>query len=124
MREVASPTTRSARLAGVTPRPVGLSAPNPQTAHPPSSSLNSGVAAGPHTSEQIIERRNLVARQILSERVRDEFREMPGTCLTLPQAARLFGLRADICGRLFGELIRDGKLTLASDSRYRLHSAA
>jgi hypothetical protein len=124
MREVAPATTRSTRLASVIPRAVGLTAPNPLVTPTPTNSANSSVAAGPYAGRQIIERRNAVARRILADRVRDEFREMPGTSLTLPQAARLFGLRPDICGRLFGELIRDGKLTLATDSRYRLHPAA
>lgn len=124
MREVASASTRSFRLDSVTPRPVAVTAPNNQYTGSPSSSAGSSVATGPHTSGPIIERRNLVARQILCDRIRDEFREMPGTSLTLPQASRLFGLRHDICGRIFAELIRDGKLTLAADSRYRLHSAA
>ncbi len=70
------------------------------------------------------ERRNLAARHALTKRIREEFVEMPGTCLTIAQACRLFGIPRDVCGRVFDELVRSGQLRVAPDSRYRLHSAA
>jgi hypothetical protein len=75
-------------------------------------------------SSRSIERRNVAARRALNYRVREEFVEMPGTCLTLAQAARLFGIPRTVCRRIFDELISDGKLRQTTDSRYRLHSAA
>lgn len=70
------------------------------------------------------ERRNLAARLALHTRIREEFVEMPGTCLTLAQACRLFGIPHDVCGRIFDELVSGGQLRALPDRRYRLHSAA
>jgi hypothetical protein len=47
---------------------------------------------------------------ILHERVRGEYREMPGLRLTLAQAARLFNLEAKQCGRVLDRLVTDGTL--------------
>lgn len=98
---------------------------------PDSAKTDSSLAGVPKTvapaltpPPQIIERRHLARREALRHRICDEFLEMPGTSLTLSQATRLFGLRGDICARIFGELVRDGHLTLSVDSRYRLHTAA
>jgi hypothetical protein len=41
----------------------------------------------------------------VTQRVRAEFEEMPGLALTVPQAAKLFGIDADICLRVFEQLI-------------------
>lgn len=102
MRDIAPTTSRSSRLADISPRPIAI----------------------PGTTFDGVERRNLHARRMLPERICEEFIEMPGTSLTLPQAARLFGLHADVCSRIFAELVRDGQLELAGDNRYRLRSAA
>jgi hypothetical protein len=51
-------------------------------------------------------------------RVRRQFDEMPGTRLTLAQAARLFGLPGDTCARVLGRLVGDGVLCQMSDGRY------
>lgn len=103
MKEGAHFDSRLARLADVTP-PAPLAAPKrlPATA----------------------ERRNLAAREALNSRVRQEFIEMPGTCLTLAQASRLFGIPHEACGRILTELVAGGRLRLVADRRYRLHSAA
>ena len=66
------------------------------------------------------ERRDLVKRFALVQRVQQEFIEMPGTSLTLGQATRLFGIAPDICHRILMELVADGRLTRTVDSRYRL----
>jgi hypothetical protein len=70
------------------------------------------------------ERRNPIPRQALAKRICEEFIEMPGTCLTLAQACRLFGLPRDMCARIFDELVNEGRLRVLPDHRYRLHSAA
>ena len=64
------------------------------------------------------ERRNPVAREQIVSRVRAEFTEMPCLRLTAGQAQRLFGLRADVCQRVLGALVREHLLVCASDGRY------
>ena len=46
----------------------------------------------------------------LHERVRGEYREMPGLRLTVAQAARLFNLDHAQCGQLLDTLVTDGAL--------------
>ena len=46
------------------------------------------------------------------------YREMPGLTLTLPQAARLFGLRDDTCQIVMEDLVREGRLRLTSGGQY------
>jgi hypothetical protein len=64
------------------------------------------------------ERRNGARRQELVARIRAEFREMPCLRLTCPQAQRLFGLRRDVCERVFAMLVSDRALTRGADGRY------
>ena len=45
------------------------------------------------------------------ERVRAEFREMPGLKLTLPQASRLFDIDPLECEQIFTVLVRSGQLS-------------
>lgn len=45
--------------------------------------------------------------ELLVVRIRREFEEMPGLCLTLAQGARLFGLPEETCRRLFARLHDD-----------------
>jgi len=66
------------------------------------------------------ERRDLARRYALVQRVQREFDEMPGTCLTLGQATRLFGVSPDICYRVLMELVAGGSLKKLVDGRYRL----
>jgi hypothetical protein len=59
--------------------------------------------------------------QLLVERARNEFIEMPGLQLTVPQAARLWGLDTSACQRVISALVgsaflrwtRDGKVVRA-----------
>jgi len=67
------------------------------------------------------ERRAQPAREALVERVSGEFHEMPCLRLTLAQAQRLFGLRADVCQRVLSALVSDRTLTRDTDQRYRLN---
>ena len=41
----------------------------------------------------------------LFRRVQGEFLEMPGLCLTQPQACRLWGLDRDTCGMVLSRLV-------------------
>ena len=70
------------------------------------------------------ERRDVGTRIALIHRVFDEFDEMPGTSLTLPQATRLFGLPAEVCDRILVSLVKDGRLRRSEDGRFRLRSFA
>lgn len=59
-------------------------------------------------------------RQGAAERVRAEYREMPGLCLSLAQAARLLGLDRPICGEVFRALVHEGFLRETPRSHYVL----
>lgn len=69
-------------------------------------------------SMRTIERRNVASREALRRRVGEEYHDMPGLCLTLPQARRLFGLREDICGRVLAELIQTKLLRVDAHGIY------
>ena len=47
--------------------------------------------------------------QVVS-RIRSEYEEMPGLCLTRPQAERLWGLDPDICEAVLAALVDAGFL--------------
>jgi hypothetical protein len=47
----------------------------------------------------------------LARRVRGEFMEMPGLCLSLPQAQRLWGLDAPRCQAVLDALVERGVLS-------------
>ena len=68
------------------------------------------------------ERRDSGTRWALMHRIWDEFDEMPGTSLTLPQASRLFGVPIEVCDRILISLVKDGRLRQTKDGRFRLHS--
>lgn len=73
---------------------------------------------------QFKERRDFAKREALSRRVLSEFTEMPGLVLTLEQAARLFGIGFDACGRILREHIGRGQLRLTPGAHYSLASRA
>ena len=66
---------------------------------------------------RVPERRDPQSRERLRIRVRSEFDETPALVLTPAAAARLFGIREDICIRVLGELQAEG-LLYASGERY------
>jgi hypothetical protein len=103
MHDTSHPDSRLAKLDDITRRPLAA--------------LSLG---GTRPS---VERRNVAARRALTQRVLSEFDEMPGTCLTLPQATRLFGVTPEICQRILNELIANGRLRRTADSRFRLSAA-
>ena len=57
------------------------------------------------------------ARELL-ERVRAEYREMPGLCLTKPQMRRLWALGIDVCDATVDELVTSGFLRCRSDNSF------
>ncbi|HKT78651.1 MAG TPA: hypothetical protein VJP86_00430 [Vicinamibacterales bacterium] len=52
--------------------------------------------------------------------IKGEFKEMPGLQLTKAQAQRLWGLEAEICEALLGELEESHFLRVTELGRYRL----
>jgi DNA-binding IclR family transcriptional regulator len=68
----------------------------------------------------ISHRQFVLERQRLIERVRAEYREMPGLCLSLAQATRLLGMDRPICSDVFHTLVRDGFLRETSRGDYVL----
>ena len=57
-------------------------------------------------------------RAQVSERVRGEFREMPGLTLTLAQAGRLWSLDAATCADVVSHLVSTGFLCRRSDGAF------
>lgn len=55
---------------------------------------------------------------LISERVRGEFREMPGLALTLAQAGRLWSLDAATCSEVLSQLVGSGFLRRRPDGAF------
>lgn len=55
----------------------------------------------------------------LVARARAEYREMPGLCLTLHQAQRLWSLDRETCQRVIEALSAEGTIRQTRDGRYR-----
>jgi hypothetical protein len=54
----------------------------------------------------------------LVERIRAEYREMPGLCLTKRQMRRLWALPPDVCDATVDELVATGFLRCRSDDSF------
>ena len=72
----------------------------------------------------LIERRNVAGREALQRRILAEFDEMPGLCVTLEQAAKLFGLTSAISSRILQSLMDERVLRQTADERYVLMARA
>ncbi len=57
-------------------------------------------------------------RALITERVRGEFREMPGLTLTLAQAGRLWSLDAATCADVLSQLVDSGYLCRRADGAF------
>ena len=79
------------------PRPV-------ESSWPAILDITLGPAVARLPSTVPADRRDMVARDALLSRIQGEFHDMPGLSLTVPQAARLFALRADITSRILDRL--------------------
>ena len=55
----------------------------------------------------------------LKARVRAEYREMPGLCLTLPQACRLWQLDVHLSASILSALVAEGFLRRTSQGGFR-----
>jgi hypothetical protein len=73
------------------------------------------------SSSVFVERRDLAGRHRLLRRVHGEFEEMPGLMLTVAQAAKFFGLRADTTSRILKQLSDARVLRQRSDGQFALH---
>jgi hypothetical protein len=60
----------------------------------------------------------IVSREDTLRRIRGEYLEMPGLCLTHAQAQRLWGLDAPTCASLLTALTADKFLFLRQDGTY------
>jgi hypothetical protein len=58
------------------------------------------------------------APQELVRRVQAEYAEMPGLCVTLPQAQRLWAVDRQTCESVFRTLIARGVLRMAAGGRF------
>ena len=56
---------------------------------------------------------------LIAERIRSEFREMPGLALTSAQACRLWSLDVSTCHSLLTQLVDAGFLWCRADGTYR-----
>jgi hypothetical protein len=57
-------------------------------------------------------------RALIAERVRGEFREMPGLTLTVAQARKLWSLDAAMCTDVMADLVSAGFLTRRADGAF------
>ena len=55
---------------------------------------------------------------VIADRVRGEFREMPGLTLTVAQARRLWSLDPSTCSEVLTELVETGFLCRKADGAY------
>ena len=56
---------------------------------------------------------------LIAERVRGEFREMPGLTLTLAQAGKLWSLDGRNCHEVLSQLVASGFLCRRADGAFR-----
>jgi hypothetical protein len=57
-------------------------------------------------------------RRQLESMIVGTYREMPGLSLSLPQAARLFGLGLGTCEVVLDDMVRHGALRRTADGQY------
>jgi hypothetical protein len=63
-------------------------------------------------------RTRAVADDVLLARIRAEYLEMPGLCLTARQARRLWALEPGACDSVLTTLLADGFVRCTSDGRF------
>jgi hypothetical protein len=57
-------------------------------------------------------------RTAITDRIRGEFNEMPGLCLTFKQAQRLWALDGTTCARALEDLLAQGFLRRTFDGQF------
>ena len=55
---------------------------------------------------------------LLLQRVREQYREMPGLQLTKPQATRLFGVAPSVCAAMLRALVMENFLSRTGDGLF------
>ena len=60
----------------------------------------------------------MLTREMLAARIRAEYREVPGLCLTIPQACRRWRIEERLCGAILQELVADGFLARRDDGAF------
>jgi hypothetical protein len=58
------------------------------------------------------------SQAVITERVRGEFKEMPGLVLTLAQVRRLWSLDASTCNDVLSQLVEAGFLSRTADGGF------
>jgi hypothetical protein len=71
-----------------------------------------------NSSIVLIRRERTNGSDQIVDRARAEYLEMPGLCLTVPQAARLFGVSAQESQRVLAELTHGGFLRQGRNGAY------
>jgi hypothetical protein len=71
----------------------------------------------PSISGLLKSRSSTNALQELTRRVQAEYAEMPGLCLTLSQAQRLWAVDRQTCESVFRSLVSRGFLRMTTDGR-------
>jgi hypothetical protein len=56
--------------------------------------------------------------EALLQRVREQYREMPGLTLTKPQATRLFGVAPSVCAAMLRALVMENFLSRVGDGLF------
>jgi hypothetical protein len=81
----------------------------------------------PLASSRLLSPRNQVAMIVSSrsaplagllQRVREQYREMPGLTLTKPQAMRLFGVAPSVCAAMFRALVMENFLSRTGEGMF------
>ena len=70
------------------------------------------------SAERLPEAQASAADQLELRRIRGEYLEMPGLCLTQCQAQRLWGLPCDRCQDLLAALVRERFLVQTAEGRF------
>lgn len=68
--------------------------------------------------ERVATGQSVVAKELELCRIRGEYLEMPGLCLTRCQAQRLWGLPCDRCDTLLTALVEERFLVRTADGRF------
>ncbi|MGE3840731.1 MAG: hypothetical protein AB7I50_04025 [Vicinamibacterales bacterium] len=89
-----------------------MAAPLPTVSETPRTERSS--ARGSMPAAPAVERRHVASRQQMILNVTKQYVEMPTLCLTVPQAARLFGMPCEMALRILNELASHGVLRRTS----------
>ena len=72
----------------------------------------------PQLTSSVTPARSIDTANIVTERIKGEFREMPGLTLTAAQARRLWSMDAAMCDQVLDQLVVAGVLCRKGDGVY------